>query len=825
MAKKTLFGGYFEDVMEECCAELSSGEDVHELPFRKIRNVPVIRTRYVEKHKIPSWLAQGINRTLNGKVLYRHQLESWDYLNDGEQVILSTPTASGKTMAYNPAIVSSVLKENATALYLFPLVDLAVSQKKALEQLVNDTSQFLERDTPIKINSICGTQADGNWLERMKGDQNFVLTTPDTLHRRLLPNNYPNWRSFFSRLRYVVLDEAHCYNGIFGTNMAFILRRLQHKCAKYGNTKLQFILCSATIASPRKHAENLTAIDSSRWQLISKSSAGEPGHLEIAVLARRSWLVHLFIKLLCSQLRDPFTGNRRPVRTILFVRSRSLVNRLTSEIRDELTRQRKQSKADAFTGYMAGLNNGPETFEQLMDGTLQSIITTNKLMAGIDIGSMDVSIVYGFQGKLMDMRQMFGRAARKSAGAWIFVGQNNSSDDQYLVDSFPAVFECKQPEKCIVDLDNELLKAAHFECLSYYALDKPYLHEGPCVREVAQQYWSPYPETDAESRNPEKEPPPWRAYPFDGLQLRGSNVTRTFSVFIPELPDKEDPIAVPENLAYRDYHPGAIFEHESVTYEVASIDFVNDRIEAIRSDTDRRTRGKEKIEWQLTQKKKKKKILGFVVELGSYHIEKSVGQFDVLKEQLMWCCPHQKCDFLGEAGDRCKVHNRKLRLEKQFAVSDSDVPVMSDQPLCISLDTNGVMICVSDSISDYLKTIGQLSHDEELEKRHHIQIGLRNLIITSFEDVFLADAHILSGLVDSEAGNILLYDEFPGGMGTAAAIARDKHGTIFHKGYERLLSCKCKSEGGCSNCVAPLQYSAAKSNKTTLKGYLEWLLP
>jgi DEAD/DEAH box helicase domain-containing protein len=216
---------------------------------------------------------------------------------------------------------------------------------------------------------------------------------------------------------------------------------------------------------------------------------------------------------------------------------------------------------------MAGQAGASAMFGKLVNGELRCVVSTNKLMAGIDIGDLDVSVVSGFQFRFSDMRQMLGRAARKSSGAWVFFGDPNSLEDLYVMDSFPDVFECKNPEACVVSVKNKRLAAAHFRCVNGF-LARPWQQEGPAVARLTRWLFPVVggkPETDGHTD-------PWKAPPLEGLQMRGANVRDTYGfVFEGSVEAQEDPYKVQERIAFRDFHPGAIVDIGDAVYECTTL--------------------------------------------------------------------------------------------------------------------------------------------------------------------------------------------------------------------------------------------------------------
>lgn len=752
---------------------------------------------------------------------YAHQVKAWETLYNGRSLVITTPTASGKTLAFNPVILEAVAQQQASALYVFPLVDLATSQQHALQRLIEAYRLLANSPAPPPHISAFHSATEQDWKAKTNDKQDLVLTTPESLHKLLLPRNFSNWCDFFHRLKFVVLDEAHVYSGVFGTNMAFILRRLAHRCLRDGGRLPQFIVCSATVKNPPGFAAKLLPPLNEKPHWIDKSSARSPGRHEIAFLARGEALVDLFIRLLDAAITDE-QGRQRLVRTILFINSRKGVTNFVHAVRASLEKSGSQHLAHRFTGYMAGQANARQTFQRLMQGELCSIVTTNKLMAGIDIGDLDVSIVCRFQHRYLDMRQMFGRAGRKGTGAWIFVGSPRSLEDQFVIDSFPAVFECHDPEASVIDLDNTRLRDAHLACLNGYALNMPWYQEGPARPQMVAKLFGAEVELPSPNSPPHPQSIPWTAPPLDSgkLQLRGANIEATYSLVLDGRQETgEEAHQVPEHLAFRDYHPGAIFEMENVVYQVARIDPPpSARIIAqqARDMHEKRTRCQEQVGAWLLKEIGRKTRFGLELLSGRYRISQIYAEYQLLKLSDKWVCPRLKCHEQGDAGGRCPHHYRRFRYVRDWKPESEH---RLEKPLSISINTSGVLLNFGELFSIFTKESPQRSLNQQAILR-----GLVTAMVNSYEDAYLAEGEILGAVVLSNR-DLLFYDNFPEGIGVAQALYDDEEGTIWNKTMERMERCRCQAEEGCVKCVLP---AFAKVGEVTPKkeivNFVDWFL-
>ncbi len=393
--------------------------------------------------------ADGIER------LYLHQCAAVEAARRGEHVVIATGTASGKTLGYNlPALEHWLADNGARALYVFPTKALAQDQLRGL-------LRFRERHPAFGFEA--GTydgDTPADQRTRLRDRGHFILTNPDMLHSGILPN-HTRWSEFFSRLRYVVLDEIHTYRGIFGSNVANVLLRLRRIAEHYG-TKLQFIGCSATIANPDEHAANLlgapvTLLDEDGSPRGPRRFVmWNPPLLDDQMSRRRSPNVEAQA-LMCELVRHG-------VQTICFTRARVVAELLYRYVREALLKQdsRLADKVRAYRGgYLA--EERREIERQLFSGELLGVTTTNALELGIDVGGLDACLIVGYPGSIASTWQQAGRAGRGEEEALVILLAGDSPIDQYLM-THPEYFFGQSPEHAIIDRENMHILLGHLRC-------------------------------------------------------------------------------------------------------------------------------------------------------------------------------------------------------------------------------------------------------------------------------------------------------------------------------------------------------------------------
>ena len=388
--------------------------------------------------------------------LYSHQAHSLAVTAESKDVVVVTPTASGKTMCYNLPVISSILKNNdARALYLFPTKALSADQVSELYELI----ELMGVD--IKTYTYDGdTPAAARKAIRQAG--HIVVTNPDMLHSGILPH-HTKWVKLFENLQYIVIDEIHTYRGVFGSNLANVLRRLLRLCAFYGSNP-QFILCSATIANPKELAETLIGREVT---LVDDNGAPQgarhfvfynPPVVNRQLGIRKGVLPET--RAISSMLL------KNGIQSITFARSRLQVEVLTKYLKD-LVRD-PLGNAGRVRGYRGGYlpSERREIERGLRAGKVDAVISTNALELGIDIGALDACVLCGYPGTIASAWQQAGRAGRRKSTSIVFFVASSAAIDQFIV-THPDYFLKQSPENALLNPDNLYILLSHFKCSAY----------------------------------------------------------------------------------------------------------------------------------------------------------------------------------------------------------------------------------------------------------------------------------------------------------------------------------------------------------------------
>jgi DEAD/DEAH box helicase domain-containing protein len=410
----------------------------------------------------PEALDERLVRALRARgieQMYSHQAVAIEHALARRNAVVTTPTASGKTLCYNAPVVNAILRDpSARALYLFPTKALAQDQLAELHEL----AEVLSADeTQIGVFTYDGdTPQDAR--RAIRGKAHIVLTNPDMLHSGVLPH-HPRWAKLFENLRYVVIDELHAYRGVFGSHLANVLRRLHRICRHYGSSPT-FICSSATIANPRDLAESLVE---QPFELVSENGAprGEKAFLFVnppvvnqQLGIRRSYLSET------RRVASEFL--KRGLQLIVFAQSRLSTELLTTYLKEDF--ESPPGTRDQIRGYRGGYlpQRRREIEKGLREGAVRAVISTNALELGIDIGALDVCVMAGYPGTIAATWQRAGRAGRRSGRSAAVLVASSAPIDQFVI-RHPAYFFDASPEHALINPDNLHILVDHVKCASF----------------------------------------------------------------------------------------------------------------------------------------------------------------------------------------------------------------------------------------------------------------------------------------------------------------------------------------------------------------------
>jgi DEAD/DEAH box helicase domain-containing protein len=697
--------------------------------------------------------------------LYSHQAEAINSAISGDNVFIATPAASGKSLAYYVPVLEAMLTDaRATALYLAPTKALAQDQKKHITELFTpdivtrgDFDTF-DGDTP---------GADRAAIRR---DARFVLSNPDMLHVGILPN-HQNWRRFLANLKYVVIDEAHYYRGVFGSHLGLVLRRLRRVCARYGS-KPQFILASATIGNPREFAELLTGLDFTVVDQDGSPYGGKdfifwnPPLTDPAKSARRSASAEatsLFVELISHD-----------VRTLVFARTRRLAEVIYAHAKDRLSTLAPE-KVDRIKPYRAGYlpQDRRKIEKELFGGRLDGAVATSALELGVDIGSLDATVLTGYPGSTASVWQQAGRSGRRRQKSLSLLIARNDPLDQYFM-RHPDFFFGKPRDAALLNPENRYIAGAHLLCAAWEIplsiSDEQYfgisfgerLADLICrsLLKVRRGYY--YLAADL-------------TYPAQEVSIRGMsgseyNVVDGSTGALLEVLDS--------STALFQLYPGAIYLHQGESYFIRSLDTDTRIARAEITASTYYTETKDITELEIKKTLRSVFIRGTAVHLGEVEVTVTVIGFK------------RKAQFTEE--------------------------VLGEEPLTLPpqrFETVALWFEIPEGLTQ--KITGNFDLAGGLHAVEHAAIGILPLYA-------LCDRNDIGGLStplhpDTGAATIFIYDAHAGGVGIA-----EKGFEIMVQLWEATLKTveECPCESGCPACIQspkcgnnnePLDKSAAQA--------------
>lgn len=528
---------------------------------KRVSHIEIIKEKEAEFSDFPSDMNETLITALRNsgiKQLYSHQIQSYSLLKEGKNIVVVTPTASGKTLCYNIPVINTILKdESARALYLFPTKALSYDQLEGLEKLLEALKKGIatftyDGDTPKDIR------------KSVREKSKIVISNPDMLHKAILPH-HTKWIGLFSNLRYVVIDELHNYRGVFGSQVANVIRRLKRVSKHYGS-KPQYILSSATISNPAELAEKLIEEE---VELIDKS--GSPQGRKYFILWNPP-LIDRELGLRRNYITEAQFATERllklGIQIILFARSRLNVEILTTRLREKFEKNPKM--IGKIRGYRGGYlpNERREIEKALRDGEARVVVSTNALELGIDIGSLDGAILAGYPGSIASTWQQAGRAGRKEKSSIAILVASSAPLDQFLINNPQYLFGVS-PEKGLINPDNLLILLAHIKCAAFELPFREGEHFGKEPLEEVLSYLE-------EKGVLHKSSGQWYwtedSYPADTFGLR--NIPSENFVIVDRTGKK------PRSIGNVDYcsapmllHESAIYIHGGEQYHVDKLDF------------------------------------------------------------------------------------------------------------------------------------------------------------------------------------------------------------------------------------------------------------
>jgi len=755
--------------LREALGELASRDRSGEI-ITAVQHLPA---RAAQWAPLPDWLRPELADAYRAKgveQLYTHQAEAVERVRRGENVVVVTPTASGKTLCYNLPVLNAVLENPDTrALYLFPTKALAQDQ---LAELYDLAKRLEERFGVYTYDG--DTPSDARKAIRERG--HIVLSNPDMLHAGILPH-HTRWTRLFENLRYIVLDELHTYRGVFGSHLANVLRRLRRVARFYGSDP-QFICSSATIANPGELASRLIE---ARVEVVESNGAPTAEKLFVfynpPVVNRNLGIRRSYINE-SSRVAQQFLG--RNLQTIVFANSRLHTELLLTYLKQ--ANAPAPGQPDAVRGYRGGYLPGERRAIErgLRAGEIRGVVATNALELGIDIGSLDVAVMAGYAGTIASTWQRAGRAGRRSGTSCAVLVASSAPLDQYIVQHSEYFFG-RSPEHAYIQPDNLEILVNHLKCAAFELplnpdekfgeVDLPAL----CERLV-----------EAGFLHPSGGHWHWvqEAYPADAISLRSVTSDNFVIIDITEEPEVVGEVDFTSALTF--VHPKAIYIHEGQQYYVERLDFEERKAYVKRVAVDYYTDAIRYTQVKVLEIAEQESVAGPAERAhGDVLVRSQVVGFKKIKfftNENVGAGQLELPENEMHTTAYWITLNRGLVTALPFSISERQAGMFG---LLHALESVATLLLMCDR-RDLGTAIGERPPSPDVEADWPSPPEPGNAI-TEAKEFF--------------EPNLYLYDAYPGGIGFSEPLFR-VHALLLRKTRELISSCAC--ENGCPSCVGPV---------------------
>lgn len=715
-----------------------------------------IPAREAQYSDFPECLDQRLAAALEKRgvhKLYTHQASAVAEIGKGKDIVVVTPTASGKTMCYNLPVLNAILKdEESRAIFLFPTKALSQDQTSELHELIT------EAGIDVKTFTYDGdTPQSARKAIRQAG--HIVVTNPDMLHSGILPH-HTKWTKLFENLKYIVIDEVHHYRGVFGSHLANVIRRLMRICEFYGS-RPQFICCSATIANPAELAARITG-----REMVLIDNNGAPSASKHLIFYNPP-IVNKELGIRKSSLLEAKNLSealiRNGVQTIVFTRSRLNVEVLVTYLKEIFHGKMDSNKVRGYRGgYLPNLRR--EIERGLRDGSITGVVSTNALELGIDIGALEACIVCGYPGTIASTWQQAGRAGRRNGVSATILIASSSPLDQYIINN-PDYFFGKSPENGLINPDNLVILYNHMKCAAF---ELPFTDDEKFGVETTQEILSYM----ADARILRHVGGRWHwmsdVFPADEIGLRNASNENFIIIDITE--PKHKVIAETDRFsAPMLVHEEAIYIHEGQQYQVEKLDFDDKKAYIRKVNVDYYTDANLAVDL---------KVIDVFREDNSKAVSRNCGEVMVTCLVTMF---------------------KKIKLHTHENIGSGPVDLPE-----LEMHTTSYWLSLPEEIPQGMK---QSDVENGL-------LGMSNILANAAPVYLMCDpgdirvVHQVRSTF-TQRPTVYIYDSCPGGVGFSEKLY-ELHGELFSTAETMIRQCGC--ETGCPSCVGPLNEFSGSGN-------------
>ncbi|BBB33298.1 DEAD/DEAH box helicase domain-containing protein [Thermotomaculum hydrothermale] len=718
--------------------------------------------------EIPETLSEKLKEGLKKsgiEKLYSHQKKAFSLIEKGKNIVITTPTASGKSLCYNLPILNEIEKNPSTkCFYFFPTKALSRDQSKSVIELAEKSNiplrcEVYDGDTPSDVR------------EGIRKNAQIIITNPDMLHQAILPH-HPMWRRVIENLKFIVIDEVHIYTGVFGSHFANVLRRLKRICEFY-QAKPQFICCSATIANPLELAENLVE---EKFELIDENGAPSSRKhfffINPPIVNRELGIRKSYVDITVLMGKEFL---ERDIPTITFARTRLAVEVITKYLKDR-TKPTKKHKISAYRGgYLPNLRR--EIERKMKNKDISLIVSTNALELGIDIGELQGCIIAGYPGTISSTLQQAGRAGRKKDDSLAVLIGSNFAVDQFIMSNPDYLFK-SSPEHARINPDNPDILFNHLCCAIY---ELPF-KEGERFGETEiEDLLTKMEEVELVNKFGKK----WHwisdSYPAATFSLR--SVTNDNFVVIDITEKRNKVIAEVDYIAaHTTIYPQAIYLVQGRLYQVEKLDYENRKAYVREVMAEYYTDAIDHTVVNILQVDNQEKATFFHNNLGEIHVLTTITGFKKIK----------------------------FYTNENIGYGKINIPD-------VEMHTTSFWLTIDDSIREQMG----ISKSDFTETLNGFLYSMKNIssIFLMCDTRDLGTSTQTDDTKENFQYSLFLYDAYPGGIGLSPQIYKLRE-SIFDGVKSLVKSCKCSH--GCPSCIGIRngENSNIKSNVIALASIL-----
>lgn len=711
---------------------------------QQIQSIHVIEPRESKTVPFPDDLDETIKNALMKRgitELYTHQGSSYQHARAGQSITTITPTASGKSLCYHLPVLQSIAEDpKSRAIYLFPTKALAQDQKSDLNQMIEATG------LPIGSYTYDGDTEPGI-RRKVRTNGNIILTNPDMLHSGILPH-HTKWVAMFENLKYIIVDEMHTYKGVFGTHVAHVLRRLRRICQFYGSDPV-FICTSATINNPKELAEKLTHTEHT---LIDNNGAPSgtkyfmfynPPVIHPTYNVRRSAVLE--VRDLAEELY------KKGFQTIVFGKSRVRVEMLVTYLKALVS---KKLNDKSIRGYRGGYlpSERREIERGLREGEIRTVVSTNALELGVDIGQLQVCIMTGYPGNVASAWQQAGRAGRRQGESLVIYVAQSTALDQYVVDH-PEYLLGQSPEEVRIFPENMLILMDHIKCAAF---ELPFAKDEHYAEFYAEPLLNFLKEEDVVLQTADKWHWMAESFPASNISLRSASQDNV--IIVDQTTPTETRVIGEMDLfsAMTLLHEEAIYLHQGTQFQVEVLDWNEKKAYVTEVDVDYFTDANIAVEMKVISNDKSKQ---------SGRVELQFGDIIVLAHPTLF---------------------KKIKFDTHDNIGSGPIHL---PPLELHTSAVWATFTKPDKANTHLFADAMVGAAYAL-----------HAFIPLFLDCDHKDVHVVPQIksILDEKPTFFIYDSYPGGIGLAERMM-DRFPELVQESIDQISLCPCLD--GCPACI------------------------